>query len=273
MIKVSLFSNNISKLEIQKYQSKIDEFHTYLHKENQFDAVGWVNYPTEITPEKINELKSQAEKFRSNLDVILVIAIGGSYVGSYAGIEMIKGLFYIQNQTPQIIFVGQSLSANYFHDVLQHVKDKRVGLIVISKSGGTFETSFTFEVIMHLLNNVKQPVSNNKIMIITSDNHNSLHDLAIKNNYNLLFIPENIGGRYSVLTPVGLFVLACSQIDIEKIVNGAQKAYHDLKTPKINQNAAYQYAIYRYFLFRGFSLNITDELLITYEPSLRVFGE
>ncbi|SHM91915.1 glucose-6-phosphate isomerase [Gracilibacillus kekensis] len=240
------------------------------------DFLGWVDLPTDYDKEEFARIKKSAEKIKSDSDVLLVVGIGGSYLGARAAIEMLNHSFYNelskdQRDTPQVFFVGNSISAAYINDLFDVLKDKDVSVNVISKSGTTTEPAIAFRIFRKFLEE-KYGVDEAKgrIYATTDKAKGALKTLANEEGYESFVIPDDVGGRYSVLTAVGLLPIAVSGVDIDEMMQGAQKAQVELSEADLAKNPAYQYAAVRNVLYNK---GKTIEMLINYEPALQYFSE
>ncbi|WP_182201590.1 glucose-6-phosphate isomerase [Paraliobacillus salinarum] len=240
------------------------------------DFLGWVDLPTNYDKKEFARIKKAAEKIKSDSDVLLVIGIGGSYLGAKAALEMLNHSFYNilpkdQRDTPQIIFVGNSISSTYMKELFDVLKDKDVSINVISKSGTTTEPALAFRIYRKFLED-KYGVEEAKgrIYATTDKAKGALKTLATEEGYESFVIPDDVGGRYSVLTAVGLLPIAASGIDIDAMMEGAQKAQIELSESDLTKNPAYQYAAVRNVLYNK---GKTIEMLINYEPALQYFSE
>ncbi|MCK5170295.1 MAG: glucose-6-phosphate isomerase, partial [Bacteroidales bacterium] len=190
------------------------------------DFLGWVNLPNIISNDLISEINETAKQLREKSDVIVIIGIGGSYLGAKAVIEALSGQFdhlKQERKNPSILFAGQNLSEDYHYELLNFLKDKKYSLVVISKSGTTTEPAIAFRLLRKDLENRfgKQETSN-RIIAITDASKGALRNMAEQENYKSFIIDDDIGGRYSVLTPVGLLPIACAGYNIEELLNGAK---------------------------------------------------
>lgn len=226
------------------------------------DMTGWYDLATLFTKDLITDIINTANYIKNNCDVFLIIGIGGSYLGSRAIIEALKP--YFSDNQPNIYYLGTSLSSDYYHDLINRIKDKQIIVNVISKSGSTLETNIAYSLIMDLMH---QKYSNeelkNRIIITTDKEKGKLRQDVNQYSYKSFIIPNNIGGRYSVFTPAGLLPLAVANIDLNKLYLGAQKANADL-TNQI------RYAIIRKIMFNNGKI---VEAYVTYEPKLAFFLE
>ncbi|WP_208586393.1 glucose-6-phosphate isomerase [Gracilibacillus suaedae] len=240
------------------------------------DFLGWVDLPTDYDKEEFSRIKKAAEKIKSDSDVLLVVGIGGSYLGARAAIEMLNHSFYNelakeQRKTPQVFFVGNSISAPYINDLFDVLKDKDVSVNVISKSGTTTEPAIAFRIFRKFLEGKYGVEEAKKRIYATTDKaKGALKTLANEEGYESFVIPDDVGGRYSVLTAVGLLPIAVSGVDIDEMMQGAQKAQEELSEADLAKNPAYQYAAVRNVLYNK---GKTIEMLINYEPALQYFSE
>lgn len=237
------------------------------------DFLGWVDFPKNISNKTLESINAVAQKIQSDSDVLIVIGIGGSYLGARAVIEMLKSPLYndLTQKTPKIYFVGTNLSPSYLESILEICKNKDVSINVISKSGSTVEPGIAFRIFREFLES-KYGVEGSKSRIyVTTDEHKgNLRTLANQNNYQTFSIPSNIGGRFSVLTAVGLLPIAVAGIDIYELLNGAKASMHDYNNPSIEKNDCYKYAALRNCLYRK---GKAIELLVNYDPCLSMFCE
>lgn len=269
MIKVNL-THSTCKEHVFEFEQEVSKIHQQLHQKTceGNDFLGWLNYPNEIHPAMIDEINKMAQKVRQNCDVLVVIGIGGSYLGAKAAIDALNGL-YPQNGL-EIIYLGNTLSPTYAAQVLQYLKGKKLAVNVISKSGTTVEPALSFRLIKPLVEEVYKEKANEYIFVTTDATQGALKQIALQNQYPTMVIPSDIGGRFSVLTPVGLFAMACAGIDIQSFIKGAKMATKEYGMASLNENQAYQYAVSRYLCYQK-GLNV--EFFITYEPHLKALNE
>lgn len=267
-----------NKEEIEKMSPFVATAHEMLHNKTGpgNDYLGWLDLPENYDKEEYARIKKSAEKIRTDSDVLLVIGIGGSYLGARAALEMLNHSF--QNllskedrKAPQVIFVGHHLSSTYMSELFDVLKDKDVSINVISKSGTTTEPAVAFRIFKKFLEE-KYGVeeAKNRIYATTDKARGALKTTADEAGYETFVIPDDVGGRYSVLTAVGLLPIAVSGISIDDMMQGAKDAMNDLATPSLAENPAYQYAAVRNVLYNKGKVT---ELLINYEPSLQYFSE
>lgn len=240
------------------------------------DFLGWLNLPNDYDKEEYTRLKQVAEKIRSEADVLIVIGIGGSYLGAKACIEALNNPFFNllsrdDRKSPQILFAGNSISSTYLSDLLEYVKDKNIYVNVISKSGTTTEPALAFRFFKELLEEkYGKDGAKNRIIATTDKKRGALKNLSDEEGYETFIIPDDVGGRFSVLTPVGLLPIAVSGIDIDQLMRGAQDAVKDFDCDDLKKNDCYRYAAVRNILYRK---GYTTEILASYEPNLAFFSE
>ncbi len=261
----------LDNVNFKDYQNKVTTINTQI--ENKLglgnDFLGWVDYPFNYDKKELELINKCAKEVRDNYEVLLVCGIGGSYLGARTAIEAINGLY--KNDKLEIIFFGQTLSSNYVAQVLNYLENKNFAINVISKSGTTTETSVAFRLAKELLERKVGKEKAQKAIFATTDKEKgALKHLSTLENYVTFTLPSDIGGRYSVLTAVGLFPIACAGINVNDMLLGAQKACSEFKNPNIDENEAYKYACIRDYMYRN---NKTSEMLITYEPQLTQLGE
>ncbi|MEG0409451.1 MAG: glucose-6-phosphate isomerase [Erysipelotrichaceae bacterium] len=259
------------KENINDYQEAVNKCHEQLHQKSGKgnDYVGWVDWPLNYDKEEFARIQTCAKEIQNKCDVFLVCGIGGSYLGARAAIEMINGLY--SKKTPEIIYIGNTFSSTYIAQVMNYIEDKEVVLNVISKSGTTTETALAFRLIKQFMEKkYGEAEANRRIYATTDKNKGTLKDIADKKGYEQFGIPDDIGGRFSVMTAVGLLPIAVAGIDINKIMKGIEKAYYDLNTADLDKNAAYAYAVARRILENQ---GKDAEMLVSYESQMSSFAE
>ncbi|WP_423799448.1 glucose-6-phosphate isomerase [Neobacillus sp. SAB-20_R2A] len=240
------------------------------------DFLGWIDLPTNYDKEEFARIQKAAEKIKTDSDVLLVIGIGGSYLGARAAVEMLQHSFYNalpkdKRKTPQIIFTGNNISSSYMRDIMDLLENKDFSINVISKSGTTTEPAIAFRIFRKLLEEKYGVDEARKRIYATTDKaRGALKTLSNEEGYETFVIPDDVGGRYSVLTAVGLLPIAASGADIVKMMDGAAKAQEDYSHSELEDNQAYQYAAVRNVLYNK---GKTIEMLINYEPGLQYFSE
>ncbi|BCB05411.1 glucose-6-phosphate isomerase [Bacillus sp. KH172YL63] len=240
------------------------------------DFLGWIDLPVDYDKEEFSRIQKSAEKIKSDSDILLVIGIGGSYLGARAAIEMLNHSFYNalpkdKRSTPQVLFVGQNISSTYMKDLMDLLDGKDFSINVISKSGTTTEPALAFRIFRNLLEEKYGVEEARKRIYATTDkSKGALKTLATDEGYETFVVPDDIGGRYSVLTAVGLLPIAVSGVDIDTMMKGAAEAREDFGKSELSENPAYQYAAVRNALYNK---GKTIEMLINYEPGLQYFAE
>ena len=235
------------------------------------DFLGWMDLPKTYDKEEFARIKQAAEKIRSDSDVLLVAGIGGSYLGARAVIEACRGVYHNDiDDGPKIYFCGNTISPTYLNDIIRVTKGKRFSINVISKSGTTTETALAFRVLRKLLEDTVGPEEANKRIYATTDrSKGTLKQLADAQGWPTFVVPDDVGGRYSVLTAVGLLPIACAGIDIDALMQGAADAC-DAYSVCSPDNDAYRYAMTRNILYRkGKSV----ETLACFEPDFAMMNE
>ncbi|EFQ57275.1 glucose-6-phosphate isomerase [Streptococcus downei] len=240
------------------------------------DFLGWLDLPENYDKEEFARIQKAAAKIQSDSQVLVVIGIGGSYLGARAAIDFLNSAFVNleasdKRQAPQILYAGNSISSSYLSDLVDYVQDKDFSVNVISKSGTTTEPAIAFRVFKELLvKKYGQEEANKRIYATTDRVKGAVKVEADANGWETFVIPDNVGGRFSVLTAVGLLPIAASGADITKLMEGANAARQNYTSDKIAENEAYQYAAIRNILYRK---GYVTEILANYEPSLQYFGE
>lgn len=274
-INTNYLSAFVTKNEIDKFQTKIDEIHEKLHfisKDTQ-DFKGWLNLPLDTQKLDLNKIKSTAKKIQKNSDVFVVIGIGGSYLGARAALEFLKSQYYnyLNKDFPEIFFVGNSISSQEIENILKICDKKDVSVNVISKSGTTTEPAIAFRIFKKFLEKkYGKEQAKNRIYCTTDFSEGSLLKIARNEGYECFKIPKNIGGRYSVLTAVGLFPLAVSGVNIDEMLRGAYDSYRNSLDKSLNVNDCYKYAALRNLFYKKGKL---VELIAGYDSRLRYFFE
>ena len=239
------------------------------------DFLGWVTLPNEIDESLLASIKRDAEEIASKAQIYVVIGIGGSYLGARAVIEALQTDLDVLDKSrknPYIIYAGHTLSEDYYSQLLNVLNNYDYALTVISKSGTTTEPAVAFRILKnHIENKYGKEEAKSRIIAITDQRKGALHDIAVKEGYKMYVIPDNVGGRYSVLTPVGLLPIAVAGYDIKKLVKGAceMKAIC-IQHSSVMDNPALLYAAVRNILYRK---GKKIEMMVTYEPSLKYIAE
>ena len=277
-VNLNLKNSGITMKSIMEYKEQVENIHKDLHRRanNENDFVGWLELPTNYDKEEFKRIKKAAKKIKKESDVLLVIGIGGSYLGARAVIETLTSSFNNllsarQRKYPQVLYVGNNLSPNYMNELIEYVANKDFSINVISKSGTTTEPAIAFRIFREILEN-KYGIdeARSRIYATTDKEKGALKTLADKEGYEEFVVPDNVGGRYSVLTAVGLLPIAVAGIDIDKLMEGARIAQERFNDPNLKYNECYKYAVARNILYKqGKSL----EILVNYEPKMHYFTE
>ncbi len=274
-IKVNLEKTNISMEEILGYKEEVEKIDNILRKDpnNEKDFLGWLELPTNYDREEFERIKKAAKRVRENSEVFVCIGIGGSYLGARAVIEALTNTFYnySKRETPQILYAGNNISPNYITDLIELIGDRDFSINVISKSGTTTEPAIAFRIFREILEN-KYGIegARERILVTTDKARGALKQLSDEEGYETFVVPDNIGGRYSVLTAVGLLPIAIAGIDIDKLMEGAKNAQDKYADNNLKYNECYQYAVARNLLYRT---DKTTEILVNYEPKMHYFTE
>ncbi|MGD7053244.1 glucose-6-phosphate isomerase [Sutcliffiella horikoshii] len=264
--------------EITYLRDAVKVAHHSLHEKTGAgnDYLGWIDLPTDYDKEEFARIVKSAEKIKNDSDILLVVGIGGSYLGARAALETLNHSFYNaltkeQRKTPQVVFVGNNISSTYMRDLMDLLEGKDFSINVISKSGTTTEPALAFRIFRKILEEKYGKEEARKRIYATTDKaRGALKTLATEEGYESFVIPDDVGGRYSVLTAVGLLPIAVSGADIEAMMKGAADASRDFSKSELEENPAYQYAAVRNVLYNK---GKTIEMLINYEPGLQYFSE
>ena len=277
-LKLNLKNTGIEQKSIMKYKEKVEQIHQELHKRanDETDFVGWIDLPTKYDKKEFKRIKEAAARIQEDSEVLIVIGIGGSYLGARAVIESLTSTFdnmltEEKRKHPQILYVGNNLSPNYINDLIELLGTKDFSVNVISKSGTTTEPAIAFRIFREMLENrygIEEARS--RIYVTTDKERGALKTLANSEGYETFVIPDNVGGRYSVLTPVGLLPIAVAGINIDKLMEGARTAQQKYEDSNLKYNACYQYAVVRNILYKLYK---NTEILVNYEPKMHYFTE
>ena len=272
-LKLDISNTDINLKDILKYQKDVNEIYERFEKEKNEEGnfLGWIDLPADYDKEEFERIKKCAEEIRQNTDVFIVVGIGGSYLGARAVIESLTNSFKRKENTPEIIYAGNNLSPNYMKELMDYIQDKNFSINVISKSGTTTETAIAFRFLRRLMEEKYSLDEVRKRIFITTDSKKGgLRELAKKEKFESFVIPDNIGGRYSVLTAVGLLPIAVAGIDIDKLMQGALFAKDRYADKELKYNECLQYAVLRNILYKQ-EKNI--EILANYEPKMSYITE
>lgn len=266
----------IKEEEIMNLQYMVNTAHDMLHKKNGpgNDFLGWLELPQSYDKSEFNRIKEAAKRIRNNSEILVVIGIGGSYLGARAAIEMLSHSFSsmtAKSGNPIILFAGNNISPTYLSDLLDACEGKDISVNVISKSGTTTEPAVAFRIFKKLLEHkYGKEGARERIYATTDKSKGALKKLADTEGYETFVIPDDVGGRFSVLTAVGLLPIAVSGIDIDSMMSGAAEAMKDFETTDMKSNAAYRYAAARNVMYRK---GKTVEMIVNFEPRLHYIGE
>ncbi len=237
------------------------------------DFIGWLNLPTDYDKEEFARIKAAAKKIQSNCEIFVVIGIGGSYLGARAAIDFLKSPNYndLCKDTPKIYYIGNSISSNALAELLEICEGKEISINMISKSGTTTEPAIAFRVFRELLEKkYGKDGAKDHIFCTTDKSRGTLKALADREGYETFVVPDDVGGRYSVLTAVGLLPIAVSGADIDALMAGAKAAQDAFADPDLNSNDCYKYAAIRNLLYRK---GKEIEILVSYEPAFVMMNE
>ncbi|MFS0674386.1 glucose-6-phosphate isomerase [Ornithinibacillus sp. 179-J 7C1 HS] len=268
----------IHKEEVDNLSEYVKVAHQAIHNKTGpgNDFLGWVDLPQNYDKEEYKRIKASAKKIINDSDILLVIGIGGSYLGAKAALEMLNHSFQNllskqQRKVPQIIFVGHHMSSTYMKELFDVLEGKDFSINVISKSGTTTEPAIAFRIFKkYLEEKYGKEEAKSRIFATTDKEKGALKGVADEAGYETFVIPDDVGGRFSVLTAVGLLPIAASGINIDDMMQGALDAMQDFNEPSLENNIAYQYAAVRNVLYNK---GKTIEMLINYEPGLQYFSE
>ena len=274
-IKLDLSSTGIEKEDIFVHSDVVKEIDDELIEKSKKkkEFVGWLNLPSEYkNTNEYKRIKEAAKRIQSNSDILLVIGIGGSYLGARAVIEALHSSIYDADKSKtHVIYVGNNLSPDYLNDVIHAIEGKNFSINVISKSGTTTEPAIAFRVFREIIENkygLKE--AQKRIYVTTDEKKGALRELAESEGYETFVIPNNVGGRFSVLTPVGLLPIAASGIDIDELMDGAIESEDKYSDSSLEYNECYQYSVFRNLMYdNGKSM----EILASYEPKMHYFIE
>ena len=278
MIKFNYENSSIKESTILKYSDDVARIDKEMNEKSRDEKefLGWLELPTNYDKKEFERIKKASKKIQKDSDVLVVIGIGGSYLGARAVIDSLTHSFYnsiseTKRKTPQIVYSGCNLSPVYLNDLLEFVEGKDISINVISKSGTTTEPAVAFRIFREVLETKYGAEEARKRIYVTTDKaKGALKTLADNEGYETFVIPDNVGGRYSVLTAVGLLPIATAGIDIDKLMKGAKTAQEKYSDSNVKYNDCYKYAVVRNLLYNS---NKQIEILANYEPKLHYFTE
>ena len=272
-LKLNLEYSGVSNTQIKEYEEAVKYIHENMNSEElqEYNYLGWLKLPTNYDKKEFAKIKKCAKKIQEQSDVFIVIGIGGSYLGARAVIEALTNYFKKNDKLPEIIFAGNSLSSTYIKELMDYVQNKDFSINVISKSGTTTEPAIAFRLFRRLLEEKYGLEEARKRIYVTTDKKKgALKELADIEKYETFVVPDDIGGRYSVLTAVGLLPIAVAGLDIDKLMSGAKFAEERYSDSSLKYNECYQYAIARNILYKN---KKSIEILANYEPKMHYFTE
>ncbi len=274
-IKLNLANSNVDMSNILEYKAQVKEIDAKLRENpnREDDFLGWLELPTNYDKEEFERIKISAKRIQENSEVLVVIGIGGSYLGARAVIESLTSSFYNykKQETPQILYAGNSISPVYLNELIELIGDRDFSVNVISKSGTTTEPAIAFRVFREILENKYGVEEARKRIYVTTDKaRGALKELSKEEGYETFVVPDNIGGRYSVLTAVGLLPIAAAGINIDHLMQGAKEAQDKYLDSDLKYNECYQYAVVRNILHKD---QKDIEILVNYEPKMHYFTE
>lgn len=260
--------------ELAGIKAQVETAAEMLHSKSGLgnDFLGWVDLPTEYDKEEFERIKAAAEKIKANSDILIVIGIGGSYLGARAAIELLKSPLYnnIKKDTPDIYYVGNSINPTYLNEIISLCEGKDFSVNVISKSGTTTEPALAFRIFKKMVEDkYGKEEAKNRIFATTDKSRGTLKNLSDAEGYETFVIPDDVGGRFSVLTAVGLLPIAVAGCDIDALMKGAAKAQADFMAD-FDNNDCYKYAALRNILYRK---GKAVEMLVSYDPSFVMMSE
>lgn len=274
-IKVELKNSGVDMDNILKYKAQVKEIDEKLRKnsDDQKDFRGWIELPTNYDKEEFARIKKSAQKIKEDSEVFVCIGIGGSYLGARAVIDALTSTFYNykKQETPQILYAGNNISPTYLNELIDLIGERDFSINVISKSGTTTEPAIAFRIFREILENKYGVEEARKRIYVTTDKaRGALKQLSDEEGYETFVVPDNIGGRYSVLTAVGLLPIAVSGVNIDELMAGAKDAEDKYKDSDLKYNECYQYAVTRNILYKD---KKEIEILVNYEPKMHYFTE
>ncbi len=274
-IKVNLDNTKISMEKILEYKEEVEQIDKIMRKDpnSMNNFLGWIELPTNYDKAEFERIKEAAKRVQKNSEVFVCIGIGGSYLGARAVIEALTNTFYnyAKRKTPQILYAGNNISPTYLTDMIDLIGDRDFSINVISKSGTTTEPAIAFRIFREILENKYGIEEARKRILVTTDKaKGALKELSDEEGYETFVVPDNIGGRYSVLTAVGLLPIAVAGINIDDLMKGAKYAQDKYADSNLKYNECYQYAVARNLLYKS---QKDIEILVNYEPKLHYLTE
>ena len=277
-LKLDYSRSSVVEQEIAGLKNMVATAHEMLHEKSGLgnDFLGWIDLPVDYDKEEFDRIKAAAKSIQEKAEVLVVVGIGGSYLGAKATIEALSNAFYNlqagdERKGPQILFAGHNISGTYLSQLMKYIENKEVCVNVISKSGTTTEPAIAFRVLKEFVENkYGKEEAKSRIFATTDQARGALRQLADTEGYETFVIPDDVGGRYSVLTPVGLLPIAAAGIDIDALMAGAADGREEYSNPNVDENTCYQYAAVRNALYNK---GKTTEILVDYEPTMFFVAE
>ncbi len=267
IVKTTLLNCSLDDSDILRYKDRVKRIHYALP---QYPLTGWMDSPLQKQEALLTSIERVASEVRACADVLVVVGVGGSFLGARAIQEALMPYFGLAKDGIEVVYVGLNMSGAYIKELLEYLDTKQVYVNVISKSGGTMEPALAFRVMRLYMEERYGDKAIERIIVTTDAEKGILKGIADKAGYRQFVIPNNIGGRYSVLTPVGLLPVAVAGVDIRALMDGARHAAKELAESDLTHNDAYKYAVMRHMLYeKGFTI----ELLASFEPGLNKFHE
>ncbi|GAK00440.1 LOW QUALITY PROTEIN: glucose-6-phosphate isomerase [Geomicrobium sp. JCM 19055] len=262
----------IKSHEYEQLKPSLSIAHEQLHNQTGVGAnyLGWLDLPLDLNQDEWEQVQEKANEIKENADVLIVVGIGGSYLGAKAIISALTPTFKRSDLGPEVVFAGQHLDGDYLDDMFEAFQDRSVYVNVISKSGTTTEPAIAFRFIKRWMEERYGQEAAKRIIATTDAKKGALRELAETEGYDTFIVPDDVGGRYSVLTSVGLLPIAVAGIDILELLRGAEQAKKQFDVDDLEQNAAYQYAAFRTLSYKK---GKTIELLATFHPKLHELSE
>lgn len=269
----------VGENEINSVQARVDEAHTKLHNGTGkgSDFLGWLNWPNDYhQSEEFKKVKQAGQKIQQDSEVLIVIGIGGSYLGARAVIEALESNFFNllpkdKPRVPQVLFAGNNISGKYLNDLIEVIRERDFSINVVSKSGTTLEPAVAFHILKKILEErYGKEKAKGRIYVTTDRNKGALKELATSAGYETFVVPDNVGGRYSVLTAVGLLPIAAAGINVDELIAGAKEGVDEYAVSDLRSNPAYLYAVLRHLLYQK---GKKVEILANFEPNLIYLSE
>ncbi|QSF13694.1 glucose-6-phosphate isomerase [Mycoplasma sp. Mirounga ES2805-ORL] len=266
-------SHALKLKEILEYKNKVEKIHKSIfdYSVDEKEWLGWIEQPSRVSNEEIEKMENIVDLWQMNkIEAVVIIGIGGSYLGAKSGYEFMFGPYSPNKPKIELIFSGNTVSSESLINQLKYLENKKFAINVISKSGTTLEPAIAFREFRKLLErNVGIPKARDFIVATTDAKKGKLFDFANQMGYHKLVVPDDIGGRFSVLSPVGLFPFICAGINVRELLKGAHDCVEYVKNKPFEENYAYQYAAARHILSKKYNV----EMMVNYEPKLRYFSE